>query len=155
MRKIILFKLIILLSCITHAQKYGGSAWVHVKDGDGNTRVLNVVKQSSNYSETDAKASLLKELESECKYNEKFSSQVYYSIDKYEQGDKYAWKYGGSASVRVKDKEGNTRMLNATTSCKHQTKADAKLALFHIIFQDRKYTEEYDWGIKYDINNCD
>lgn len=143
-----------MISLNTYTQKYGGSAWVHVKDGDGNTRVLNVVKTCSDYSEADAKASLLRELETECKYNEKFTSQVYYNMDKYEQGDKNAWKYGGTASVRVKDKNGNTRTLNATTSCKHQTKADAKLALFHILFQDRKYNEEYDWGIKYEINNC-
>ena len=121
------FTILILSSNNSWAQKYGGSAYVHVKDDKGNARTLNAVAGCISLSESSAKSSLKASLESERKYNEEFESQVYYSIDQCSNDDDK--KYGGSASVKVRDDDGNERVLNTTTGCIGLTASSAKSSL--------------------------
>lgn len=134
------------------AQKYGGSAYVHVKDDEGNSRVLNATESCNNYNESSAKSSLESKLSRQRRYNEQLNSQIYYSIDKCEENDNR--KYGGSASVRVSDDEGNTRVLSATESCNNYFKSSAKSSLMSELSRQRKYNEEFISGITYDIDSC-
>ena len=63
------------------AKKYGGSAYVHVKDDEGNSRVLYATVSCNNDNESSAKSSLMSELSRQRKYNEEFISGITYDID--------------------------------------------------------------------------
>ncbi len=134
------------------AQKYGGSAYVHVKNKDGNTRVLNAVYACDNSSESQAKSFLESELRGKKEYNEDFDSQVYYSIDRCEKDDDK--KYGGTASVRVANDKGNTRVLNASYACDNFNKPQAKAFLQSELLGDKEYNENFVSGISYSIESC-
>ena len=124
---------------------YGGSAYAHVKDSNGNSRVVIATVSCAYSTEADAK----KALEPVKGYNEEFDSQIYYSIDRCSSNDdRY---YGGSSAARVKDRNGNTRVVTATVSCAYNTVADAKKALEPV----KGYDEEFISGISYDIDSCD
>ncbi|WLD24602.1 hypothetical protein NU10_04175 [Flavobacterium dauae] len=123
---------------------YGGSAYVHVKDDQGNSRVVTATVSCAYSTEADAKRAL----EPVKGYNEEFNSQIYYSIDRCSSNDdKY---YGGSSSARVKDSDGNSRVVTATVSCAYSTVSDAKKALEPV----KSYNEEFISGITYDIDSC-
>src|SRR5690554_2285368 len=134
------------------AQQYGGSAYVHIKDDKGNTKVLNATVLCNYSTESLAKSNLKHSLTMQKKYNEEFDSQVYYSIDQCNDNDKK--RYGGSASVKVSDDKGNTRVLSATALCYNSTKSLAKSNLKHSLTMQQKYNEEFITGISYDIDSC-
>jgi|GEM_PF-2259861 len=127
------------------AQSYGGSAYVHVKDSNGNTRVVTTTVSCIYSTVTDAKKALSPRKD----YDEEFESQIYYSIDSCLPNDDK--RYGGSSAVRVKDTDGNTRVATATVDCIYSTVADAKKALEPV----KGHNEEYISGIAYDIDSCD
>ncbi len=60
--------------------------------------------------------------------------------------------YGGSAYAYVKDKDGNTRVINVTWPCTHDDETDAKSRLKSSI-ENLKYSdEEFSSGVYYSIN---
>lgn len=61
-------------------QNYGGSASVSVVDDAGNSRFLNVSEYCNSSTVAYVKQKLLSSLNSDRKYNEKFTSPVKYSI---------------------------------------------------------------------------
>ena len=68
------------------AQKYGGSAYVHVKDDEGKKRVLNVTIFANENSESDAKSKLKREIDALMRNtNEEYVGQIWYGIDRVDQ----------------------------------------------------------------------
>jgi|SRR5690606_4772424 len=136
------------------AQKYGGSAYVHVKDTrDGKTRVLTATAYCDESSESDAKSDLESQLKNARIIYEEFDSQIYYSIDRCDDDDQK--KYGGSASVKVKDtRNGKTRVLTATAYCDESNKSYVKKDLEKQLKNARIIYEEFIEGISYDIDSC-
>ena len=67
----------------TFAQKYGGSAYVHVKDKVGNSRVLNTMLNCNEYSTdiAEAKRKLLSNLRPRLAKDEVFDSGINYNIE--------------------------------------------------------------------------
>src|SRR5690606_19699312 len=64
------------------AQKYGGSAYVHVKDTrDGKTRVLTATAYCDESSESDAKSDLESQLKNARIIYEEFKRDIYYKIE--------------------------------------------------------------------------
>lgn len=126
------------------AQKYGGSAYAHVKDDKGKTRVVVSQTPCVWASESEAK----QRLQPNKAYNENLDSQIYYSIDKcYDNDNK---KYGGSSSVRVRNDKGETRVVTATTPCVWNNVSEAKEKLT----PNKAYNEEFIEGVSYDIDSC-
>ena len=131
------------------AQKYGGSAYVHVRNTKtGETRVLNATITDICNSVSEAKSKLKSRLSTS--YPEEFDSQVYYSIDQHNYDDDRKW--GGSAAVRVKNtKTGDSRVLNATITAICNSAAEAKSKLESRLRPS--YPEVYISGISYDIDS--
>lgn len=63
--------------------------------------------------------------------------------------------YGGSASARVINDDGETRVINATTRCIHETKSAAKSSLKNSLDNYKYSDEDYDSSISYDIETCE
>lgn len=146
---------IIILSAsnIVHSQTYvGGSASVQVKNSDGKYRFINVVvtHMISNYKSSSAtKSDLDRAISSEKKYNENFATTINYDLDVNEGG-----KFGGSASASVKDKSGNSRIVNTSIRGMFETKgniSEAKAALLSKLKVEKRYDEEFVYEIEYDI----
>lgn len=127
------------------AQKYGGSSYAHVKNNKGETRVVTNTTPCVWDTETKAK----EKLEPIKFSNEEYDSQIFYDINSCSPSDKK--KYGGSSSVRVRNKKGDTRIVTNTTPCVWNTIAQAKEKLQPI----KSYNEEFITSISYDIDNCD
>lgn len=144
--------LIIGMTTQVRAQKYGGSAYVSVKDTDGNRRVLNTTIPCTKGTTSAAKSDLNDYLFKQKRYGEEYNGAIHYSIDEHYNNDKR--KYGGSASVKVRDGKGKTRMLNTTISCTKITASAAKSDLSDYLFKQKRY-EDYISPIIYDIDSCD
>ena len=134
------------------AQTYGGSAYVHVKDEDGKTRVLNATISCTYPSESYAKLELEKTLLSKKRTGDEYNSQIYFEIDVSRKNDsKY---YGGNASVRVKNEEGKTRVLTTAISCTRTSICLAKAELEFSLLAKKRIGEEFSTGITYEIDSC-
>ncbi len=134
------------------AQKYGGSAYVHVKDYEGKTRVLNTTISCTYASENYAKLELEKTLLEKKRTDDEYNSQIYYDIDLSRKDDgRY---YGGSASVRVKNDEGESRVLNTSISCTRTSVCEAKGELQLSLMAKKRLGEEFISGITYVIDSC-
>lgn len=136
------------------AQKYGGSAYVHVKDDEGKKRVLNVTIFANENSESDAKSKLKREIDALMRNtNEEYVGQIWYGIDRVDYWDK---KYGGTATVRVKDKNtGKERQINVDIYCNEKSIPNAKdKLLFEINSIKSNYEEDFISGVSYDIDSC-
>lgn len=140
-------------SFAVNAQNYGGSAYVTVKSKSGNYRVINVVSENALYnpktSTADAKNALLAKLKQELAYDEEMIDDIYYSVEKLTSEN-----YKGQASVRVKDKDGNRRVISVTTGDYEgdKTLLGRKRELLQKLKSEKKYNEEFIEGINYDLN---
>lgn len=136
------------LSVNVNAQ-YGGSAYVYVKNGDGITFVKNAVVDYYFRNESLAKGELAKGIRLDT--GEEYVSAITYSISKIEENNKT--KYGGSASVKIRDKDGNIRINNANALCHYRTPAMAMSEL------KKRLTYNIDemciTPIMYNIDTCD
>ena len=63
--------------------------------------------------------------------------------------------YGGSASVKVKDTNGNTRTINVTYPCYHSDISSTKTALLNELTIQKSYSSNFDSSVSYDIDSCD
>lgn len=149
----ILAVLFCLFAFTANAQNYGGSAYVTVKSKSGNYRVINAVSDNALYSPKtstgDAKNALLAKLKQELAYDEEMIDDIYYSVDKLTSDS-----YKGQASVRVKDKDGNRRIISVTTGDYESDKTllGRKRELLQKLKSEKKYNEEFIEGINYDLN---
>lgn len=124
---------------------YGGSSYAHMKNSDGKTWVAVSTTPCIHRTEADAKKALMP-----IKLNGvEFDSPVYYDIDRCNSSE--SRRYGGSSSVKIRNKDGVVRLVNQTTSCIHATVPDAKKALT----PPKLSGEEFVTGITYDISRCD
>lgn len=136
-----------------NAQKYGGAAYVSVKSKNGNYRTINVVSDNPLYSPktstADAKNALLAKLKQELAYDEEMVTDIYYNVDKLTSDS-----YKGQASVRVKDKDGNRRVISVTTGdySSDKTLLGRKRELLDKLKSGKKYNEEFIEGISYDLS---
>lgn len=106
------------------AQEYGGSAYAHVKDEKGNSRVINVVIFANESSEQNAKSKLKNEIDHVKTSKEAYNGKIWYSVNRVDTWNK---KYGGTATVRVKDtKTGKERQINVDINCNEKSIPDAK-----------------------------
>lgn len=136
-----------------NAQNYGGSAHVTVKDKSGNYRVINVVSDNPLYnpqtSISDAKNALLAKLQQYVAYDEEMVDNTYYSVDKLTSDT-----YKGQASVRVKNKSGNRRVITVVTSdyASDKTLLGRKRELLQKLNSEKNYDEEFIDAVNYDLN---
>ena len=143
----------VALGFTTNAQNYGGSAYVTVKSKSGAYRTINVISESVLYSPKtsmgDAKNALLSKLKQELSYDEEMIDDIYYNVDKLTSDS-----YKGQASVRVKDKDGNRRVISVITGDYESDKTllGRKRELLQKLKSEKKYNEEFIEGISYDLN---
>ncbi|MGX9985573.1 hypothetical protein [Soonwooa purpurea] len=134
------------------AQKYGGSAYVQVKNKEGETMVLNAVTGCNYSSEAAAKESLRQDLYRYLAGNQSFAGAIIYDINWCHNNDNS--KYGGSASVKAKTNSGETRTLNVNVDCKYDTKAEAKKELEQEFFRHTAGNEKRVSRYIFDIDSC-
>lgn len=134
------------------AQKYGGSAYVHVRNSEGKNRVLTATISCTYPTESYAKTELEKTLLSKKRVGDEYNSQIYYDIDLSRKYD--SRYYGGSASVRVKNEDGESRVLNTSISCTRTSVCEAKGELQLSLMAKKRLGEEFISGITYDIDSC-
>ncbi len=129
---------------------YGGSAYVYVKDkSTGEISVKNVTLGCVYDNKSEAKGRLKYQLGGG--YNVEFTSQIYYDIDYCMNDDNY--RYGGSASVKVKDTgTGEINVKNAAIDCVYDTKSQAKDRLRYQL--DGGYNIIMISPISYEIDSC-
>lgn len=134
------------------AQSYGGSAYVHVRNFEGKNRVLTTTISCTYVSESNAKTELEKSLLSKKRVGDEYNSQIYYDIDLSRKDD--SRYYGGSASVRVKNEDGESRVLNTSIGCTRTSVCEAKGELQLSLMAKKRVGEEFISGITYDIDSC-
>lgn len=143
----------VALGFTANAQNYGGSAYVTVKSKSSTYRTINVVSENTLYSPKtsmgDAKNALLSKLKQELSYDEEIVDDIYYNVDKLNSDS-----YKGQASVRVKDKDGNRRVISVITGDYESDKTllGRKRELLQKLKSEKKYNEEFVEGISYDLN---
>jgi len=152
MIKFYLISLAMITTSYLNAQEYGGVAQVFVEDSDGSTRLIAVVIDCSKTTESSAKSSLEYELRKSKNISERFSSSIYYDIRKsYSDDDK---SYGGSVSVKVKESNGDWRIINTTISCTKSTSCGALSSLLWELTKEKFAGEDFAELISFDIDSC-
>lgn len=134
------------------AQKYGGSAYVQVKNKEGERVVINAVISCEYSNESDAKNRLRSDLNQYMAGNQQIDGAITYEINWCNSDDPY--KYGGSATAIALSTSGDTRTINVNIDCKYSTKADAKLALEQEFFRSRKGNEQIVSRYVFDLDTC-
>lgn len=89
------------------AQKYGGSAYVHVRNSEGKNRVLTTTISCTYVSESNAKTELEKSLLSKKRVGDEYNSQIYYDIDLSRKDDKYLEEHLSSFYLYIPNEEGS------------------------------------------------
>jgi len=157
MRKILLFIVVFVGLCSqSFAQKYGGVAYVTVKNLEGETRVIQYARNCLFSSETEAKENLRKTLEAKKYYNEVLASAITYDVNKCDESRNF--NHGGTARVEVKDfKTGKTRFIHTSQECEYSATpdaADAKTYMWMGLTQKLAFNENFISPIEFSINSC-
>jgi hypothetical protein len=132
--------------------KYGGSAYAYVEDAKGNKRVINEASDDLRSTSVAAKQKLQNNIETQVKFNERLISGISYTIDIVDVGN--IDKYAGTASVKVKEENGNIKVINEAVSCSNQDIPTARINLLNRLLSSVKYNETVISPISYDIDRC-
>ncbi len=151
--RILAVSLLILYSTVATAQKYGGSAYAYVVDDEGNKRCITVAASCSYFDVAKAKSYLNSKLTTTKNVYEEFSSKIYYDIDSCFSSSKY--KFFGSESAIVEDKEGKKRAINVTASCSYFDKPSVKSYLVSKIGTTKSVYERVISPIEFETDICD
>ena len=135
------------------AQKYGGSAYVHVKNNIGEKMVINAVIFCEYSNESEAKSRLRADLHRYMAGNQKIDGAIIYDINWCNDDDKK--KYGGSATATALSTSGDTRTINVNIDCKYSTKAFAKKQLEQEFFRSTRGNEHIVSPYIFDLDSCE
>jgi hypothetical protein len=163
-KSIITLILFFTISFSAVSQYYDGSAYVYVKDKNGNSRCINVAFGSEGYEHQkdtrNTKSSLKKKLLEKMSNDENMTSEIVYDINRTDnklnpQGCDYPCQlFSGYASVKI-NKGGQIREIEAKATCYYNSKGQAKSFLLGRLKDQWGRDDVVIGDVSFNINECD
>lgn len=151
--KITAISLLLFFGTSSLYAQYGGSAYVYAKSESGVTQVLHATWPNTKDNESQVKRELQSQLQNlATAIGGELTSGITYDISYQSDNDKKS--YGGSAWVKVRNANGETRTINLQTACTENSPAKAKGGLLRQANNLKRSGEVFSTYIRYDIDSC-